>query len=280
MQAHTRLAHYSLSVSSSQVLGLANEADLQLALVLADTADAISMNRFRAHDLQTENKIDLTPVTDADRGVERQLREILEQERSEDSIIGEEFDQRGSADRTWIIDPIDGTKNFLRGVPVWATLIALRDKDGIGLGVVSSPALNRRWWALRDHGAWIRESDREHRLRASAVSELSQASFSFSDSVGWKQDALTSLIGATWRHRAYGDFWSHCLVAEGAVDIAAEPELALYDYAALVPIVEESGGRITDFRGTPLPVDSFDAHPSVLTTNNFLHQSVTELLNS
>ena len=267
-------------MSSSQVLGLASEADLQLALVLADTADAISMNRFRAHDLQTENKIDLTPVTDADRGVERQLREILEQERGEDSIIGEEFDQRGSADRTWIIDPIDGTKNFLRGVPVWATLIALRDKDGIGLGVVSAPALNRRWWALRDHGAWIRESDRELRLRASAISELSQASFSFSDSVGWNQDALTSLIGATWRHRAYGDFWSHCLVAEGAVDIAAEPELALYDYAALVPIVEESGGRITDFRGTPLPVDSFDAHPSVLTTNNFLHQSVTELLNS
>lgn len=280
MQAHTRLAHYSLSVSSSQVLGLANEADLQLALVLADTADAISMDRFRAHDLQTENKIDLTPVTDADRGVERRLRELLEQERSEDSIIGEEFDQRGSADRTWIIDPIDGTKNFLRGVPVWATLIALRDKDGIGLGVVSAPALNRRWWALRDHGAWIRESDREHRLRTSAVSELSQASFSYSDSVGWNQGALTSLIGATWRHRAYGDFWSHCLVAEGAVDIAAEPELALYDYAALVPIVEESGGRITDFRGTPLPVDCFDAHPSVLTTNNLLHQSVTELLNS
>lgn len=271
-------------MNSTQTLGPATTDDLALALHLADIADSISMSRFRAGDLKTENKIDLTPVTDADKGVESKLRELIEGQRPADSIIGEEFAQRGSADRTWIIDPIDGTKNFLRGVPVWATLIALRDRDGIGLGVVSAPALNRRWWALRGHGAWIREDGREgnqeFQLRVSEVSDLAQASFSFSDPIGWGESALTSLIDKTWRHRAYGDFWSHCLVAEGAVDIAAEPELALYDYAALVPIVGESGGHISDFLGQTLPINDSDAHPSVLTTNKSLHKIVTELLNT
>lgn len=257
--------------------------DLELALHLADMADSISMDRFRASDLHTESKFDLTPVTDADRGVETKLREIIEQQRPNDSIIGEEFAQRGNAERTWIIDPIDGTKNFLRGVPVWATLIALRDARGMGLGVVSAPALNRRWWALRGHGSWMREGNQDTPLRANGVSDVSaltDASLSFSDPVGWNPNALNSLVAACWRHRAYGDFWSHCLVAEGAVDIAAEPELALYDYAALIPIVEESGGKITDFQGAPLPISDSDAHPSVLTTNGTLHNLVTELLNS
>lgn len=267
-------------MSSGVPQDLVSNIDLELALKLADMADSISMDRFRASDLHTENKIDLTPVTDADRGVETKLREIIERQRPNDSIIGEEFAQRGNAARTWIIDPIDGTKNFLRGVPVWATLIALRDTRGVGLGVVSAPALNRRWWALRGHGAWVRESDRDMRLQASFISNLSDASFSFSDPIGWNPTALNSLVSASWRHRAYGDFWSHCLVAEGAVDIAAEPELALYDYAALIPIVEESGGQITDFQGKPLPINEPDAHPSVLTTNKSIHNLVTELLNS
>lgn len=260
-------------------MNLAGATDLDLATELADLADSLSMSRFRALDLLVESKPDLTPVTDADRNVERAIRNLISRERPGDSVIGEEFEQTGNSDRTWIIDPIDGTKNFMRGVPVWATLIALRDAQGVGLGMVSCPALGRRWWALRGHGAWLLEGDLVRSLSVSNVSNLSNASMSFSDSRGWIEPALSSVIAATWRQRAYGDFWSHCLVAEGAVDIAAEPTLALYDYAALVPIVVESGGFITDFSGVALPIYDSTAHPGVLTTNGHLHQSSIKLLN-
>lgn len=254
--------------------------DLDFALMLADLADSISMPRFLSRDLVVENKPDLTPVTDADRGVESAVREEISRIYPEDSIIGEEFAQRGQAERTWIIDPIDGTKNFVRGVPVWSTLIALRDSMGIGLGVVSCPALNRRWWALRGQGAWLSEGTHIRPIKVSIIGDLADASLSISDSTGWRETSLTALTKATWRQRAYGDFWSHCLVAEGAVDIAAEPELALYDYAALIPIVTEAGGSVTDFLGLPLPIYDPEVHPSVLTTNGSLHKSVTDLLNS
>ncbi len=260
-------------------MNLTDATDLDFALGLADLADSLSMPRFRAIDLLVESKPDLSPVTDADRSVERALRDLISRERPGDSVIGEEFEQTGNSDRTWIIDPIDGTKNFMRGVPVWATLIALRDSAGIGLGVTSCPALGRRWWALRGHGAWLSEGDHVRSLSVSTVSDLSNASMSFSDSRGWSEPALSSVIAATWRQRAYGDFWSHCLVAEGAVDIAAEPTLALYDYAALVPIVVESGGCITDFAGDSLPIHDSTAHPGVLSTNGHLHQSSIKLLN-
>jgi histidinol-phosphatase len=263
---------------TAKSLHLASENDLTLALALADLADSVSIPRFRALDLIVEEKPDLTPVSDADKSVESTLRELLSNRMPQDAIIGEEFSQSGSADRTWIIDPIDGTKNFVRGVPVWATLIALRDLQGIGVGVVSAPALNRRWWALRGHGAWISEGGKPHRIYASRVGHVSDASFAYSDSTGWDSNTLSSLLSSTWRQRAYGDFWSHCLVAEGAVDFAAEPELALYDYAALVPIVMEAGGVITDFAGEQLPIQDFSAHPAVVSSNGNLHKHLTDLL--
>lgn len=261
-------------------MNLADDSDLRIAIALADLADSLSMPRFRAIDLLVESKPDLTPVTDADRNVELALRNLISSERASDGVIGEEFEQTGQGERTWIIDPIDGTKNFVRGVPVWATLIALRDSMGIGLGMVSCPALGRRWWALRNHGAWISEQNHVRTISVSKVTDMENASLSFSDSVGWVEQSLTSLVSATWRQRAYGDFWSHCLVAEGAVDLAAEPSLALYDYAALVPIVSESGGSITQFSGHSLPVFDADAHPSVLSTNGELMESAIKLLNS
>jgi histidinol-phosphatase len=255
--------------------------DLALALQLADLADGLSMARFRAEDLVVETKPDLTPVSDVDRAVERALRDELARLRPDDAILGEEYgapagDGRG---RMWVLDPIDGTKNYVRGVPVWATLIALMESDEILLGVVSAPALVRRWWAARGLGAFAAEpgGSAPRRLRVSGVSSLADASFSFSDTVGWTErgaaSGLHALLTDTWRHRAYGDFWSHMLVAEGVVDVAAEPALESYDMAALVPIVEEAGGRLSAYDGGPAL-----AGGSALSTNGTLHAEVLSLL--
>ncbi len=213
------------------------------------------MASFRAVDLVVETKPDLTPVSEADRAVERAIREQLAPHRPDDAVLGEEYGQVGTASRRWVIDPIDGTKNYVRGVPVWATLIALLDGDDVVVGVVSAPALARRWWAA---AGWaptppIPASTQPRRLQVSAVSDLADASFSYSDAIGWAErgaaDGLRTLLSGTWRQRAYGDFWSHMMVAEGVVDVAAEPQLESYDMAALVPIVEEAGGRLTAFDG-------------------------------
>ncbi len=233
-------------------------ADLELALRLADAADVISHPRFGAADLVIESKPDLTPVTDADRAVEDALREILNRERPDDLVEGEEFGVQGdpTSRRRWVIDPIDGTKNFVRGVPVWATLIALLDGDDAVVGAVSAPALGRRWWAARGAGAWATAPGRPHarRLSVSAVQTLDDASLSYSSLSGWtetgRRDAFLGLMDTVWRTRAYGDFWSYMLVAEGAVDLAAEPELSLWDIAALAPIVTEAGGTFTGLDGT------------------------------
>ena len=254
--------------------------DLAVALGLADAADAIAIDRFQASDLVVETKPDMTPVSDADRAVETAIRDLLARHRPGDAIHGEEF---GSDDgeRQWIIDPIDGTKNFVRGVPVWATLIALRVRDEITTGVVSAPALGRRWWASTDRGASCSAPGAlhpRHPLRASKVSTIEDASFAFSDAVGWPGGSLERLLTSTWRQRGYGDFWSHLMVAEGVVDIAAEPALKIHDAAALVPIIEASGGRITTFDGHPLPWNDPTAEFSALTTNALLHNSVVDLL--
>jgi histidinol-phosphatase len=253
-------------------------ADLDLALRLADAADAITLAGFRSTTMVVDTKPDLTPVTEVDRAVEQHLRQILESERAHDAILGEEYGVSvEGAPRRWIIDPIDGTKNFVRGVPVWATLIALShvtpDADDIVLGVVSAPALARRWWAARGHGAFSQgvEDARPRRLAVSGVTDMADASVSYSDPTGWPPDALDRLHSATWRMRAYGDFWSHLLVAEGAVDIAGEPELNLWDIAALVAIITEAGGRITSFSGD-------QPRSSALTTNGHLHEAVLRLL--
>ena len=245
---------------------------------MADAADALTMARFRALDLVVETKPDLTPVSEADQGAERDLRAMLARERPEDAVLGEEFGiSDGRSPRRWIIDPIDGTKNYVRGVPVWATLIAMVDGDEVTVGVVSAPALARRWWAARGDGAWGRALGSEPtRLRTSRVRHLTDASFSFSDAVGWAERAptgLQSLLDGTWRQRAYGDFWSHIMVAEGVVDVAAEPQLGPWDIAALVPIVQEAGGAITAFDGSPALSGG-----CAVSTNGHLHDEVVALL--
>ena len=256
--------------------------DLDLALRLADAADAISLPRFGAADLQVTAKPDLTPVSDADLAVETALRQILTAERPNDAVLGEEFGNAagaGGQGRKWVIDPIDGTKNFVRGVPVWATLIALFDGDQIVVGVVSAPALARRWWAATGAGAHTRFAGAPTKpVRVSAVTDLSDASLTYSDLVEWREQGrgpqFEDLLSRCWRTRGYGDFLPYMLVAEGAADIAAEPELSLWDLAALVPIVREAGGTFTDVDG----VAAGPATVSALATNGRLHEVVTGLL--
>lgn len=246
--------------------------DLALALQLADEADAITLAHAMRTDLRVETKPDLTPVTEADQATELALRERIASARPDDAIVGEEYGGAAATGRRWILDPIDGTKNYVRRVPVWATLIALADDEAIQVGVVSAPALGRRWWAARGNGAWTTgpESPQARRIRASSVAQLADASFSFSDPANWDRDTLDRLIERTWRTRAYGDFWSHMLVAEGAVDIAAEVGLEFYDFAALVPIVEEAGGSF-------MAVETAGGEMS-LTTNGVLLSAVLAVI--
>jgi histidinol-phosphatase len=255
---------------------MTREADLQLALHLADLADRISVERFQAVDLIVDTKPDLTPVTEADQAVERELRAAIETARPGDAVLGEEYGTTGSGERTWIVDPIDGTKNYVRGVPVWATLIGLREGDTVTVGAVSAPALGRRWWGATGLGAWTTapHSSTPRRLQVSSVGGLADASFSYSDAIDWPESGLAALLTQTWRQRGYGDFWSHVLVAEGAVDIAGEPRLAIHDMAALIPIIREAGGDITGFTGAD-PLSEGNA----LTTNGVLHKKVLNLLN-
>lgn len=250
-------------------------ADLRLALHIADRADAITSARFGALDLQVVDKPDLTPVSDADLAVEREVRAILESERPTDAVLGEEFggDARFGG-RQWVIDPIDGTKNFVRGVPVWATLIALL-QDGIPVvGAVSAPALARRWWAATGAGAWRTVGGSEpSRISVSAVDRLDSASVSFSSLSGWRErgirEQFLAFTDKVWRVRAFGDFFSYCLVAEGAVDITAEPEVSLWDLAPLDVLVREAGGRFTDLTGVGGPHGG-----SAVATNGLLHEDV------
>lgn len=254
-------------------------ADLDLALQLADAADAISMDRFGASDLKVDTKPDLTPVTEADRAVEQRIRGLLAQFRPDDAVIGEEFgDKQIPTGRAWVIDPIDATKNYVRRVPVWATLIGLLVDGSPVMGVVSAPALGRRWWATEGGGAWVTVlGAAPRRIEVSSVQQLADASFSFSEQDGWAQagigGGLQALIDACWRMRAYGDYYSHMLVAEGAVDVAVEPSLKSWDMAALIPIVREAGGTITGpAGGDPL------TEGCAVTTNSVLHQQVLDLL--
>ncbi|MFN8126459.1 MAG: inositol monophosphatase family protein [Candidatus Nanopelagicales bacterium] len=243
------------------------DEDLALAMSIADAADRVTMAHFRSSDLKVDTKPDRTPVTEADQAAERIIRDLLADHRPDDGILGEEFGtETVEGGRRWIIDPIDGTANYLRAVPVWCTLIALETDGDLVVGVASAPALGRRWWAARGSGAFTRDVNGEtRRLAVSGVGELRDASFSYSDERGGPNGSrcrTTSSSRGCWRTRAYGDFLSHVLVAEGAVDIAAEPALAPWDMAALVPIITESGGTMTAFDGTaPL------AGLSAVTTN-------------
>jgi histidinol-phosphatase len=248
--------------------------ELTFAQDLADIADAITMQHFKKHDLHVEMKSDRTPVSQADREVEEELRERIGQMFPDDAIVGEEYGRTAGAERSWIIDPIDGTKNYVRGVPVWATLIGLRVGDAVTLGVVSAPALGRRWWAESGGGAWVRDLTGQHRIRVSAITQLADASLSTSDPVGWPENMHQTLQAQVARSRAYGDFWSHMLVAEGAVDVALEPQLEAHDMAALIPIVEEAGGLMTGWRGGSALIEG-----SAMSTNGLLHNQVLSALN-
>ncbi|MBV9098131.1 MAG: histidinol-phosphatase [Frankiaceae bacterium] len=231
------------------------------------------MARFLAADLLVETKPDLTPVTDADRAIEDALRRTLAAERPDDAVVGEEAGTTGAGPRTWIVDPIDGTKNFVRGVPVWATLIALQAHGDVVVGVVSAPALQRRWWAARGDGAWTQGPHGPRRLAVSRVSNLGDAFVSYSSLNGWGTRGILDLCDRAWRTRAFGDFWSHVLVAEGAVDVSCEPEVSLWDLAALQPIVEEAGGRFSDLSRLGRPDGG-----SVVCTNGLLHDEVLRTL--
>jgi histidinol-phosphatase len=278
--------------------------DLALAHALADLADAISLDRYQAQDLIITTKPDNTPVTDADRAVETAIREALATHRQTDGLVGEEFgSDKGTSGRYWVIDPIDGTKNFMRGVPTWATLIALVEVDSSGVeevvvGIASAPALARRWSAAKGHGAFVRfnggnsdaslselaedefdgsvQGSNEKKISVSKVASLRDASISYSDFVGWddRLEPFQKMLANAWRTRGIGDFWSHMLVAEGAVDIAIEPSLALWDMAALDIIVREAGGSFTNTAGHNGPFGG-----SGVSTNGLLHNAVINGLN-
>mgnify|MGYP000008970367 CR=1 FL=1 len=252
--------------------------DVRLAHVMADDADSISMSRFKAQDLRIKTKPDSTPVTEADTAVEESIRRTLSRTRPRDAVHGEELQDSGESDRRWIIDPIDGTANYLRGVPVWATLIALEVEGEIAAAVVSAPALARRWWASKGGGAFTGRSIlNASQIHTSQVSQLSDASLSYAEVSEWvstgRGQGFVDLMRESWRTRAYGDFWSYMLVAEGSVDIACEPDLQLYDMAALDIIVREAGGRFTSIDGEPGPY-----HGSALATNGPLHELVMQRL--
>ncbi|QIM16957.1 histidinol phosphatase [Leucobacter insecticola] len=249
-------------------------ADLAFALELADLADSIALPRFRAADLRIDTKPDRTFVTDADRAVEEALRARIEAERPGDSFFGEESGRAERGERRWILDPIDGTSNFLRGVPNWASLIALEVAGEPTVGVVSAPAFGARWWAETGSGAWGQQgSDAPRRLRVSGVTELEHASLSFQSIAQWDLagylQPLIALSRAVWRDRAYGDMWSYMLLAEGFLDVVAEFDVKPYDLAALVPIVLEAGGKFTDINGAETAWNG-----SSLATNGALHDAV------
>ena len=252
--------------------------DLALALKLAAEADLISMERFSALDLVVTTKPDRTPVTDADQAVERIIRAGIEAARPSDSILGEEYGTQGSGSRQWIIDPIDGTANFLRGVPIWETLIALA-VDGVPIvGVVSSPALGKRWWAARGHGAFgMAHGEEPQRLSVSKVGEMQDASLSYNNIKGWDSaghlDQLVDLQRRVWRAQAIGDAWAYMLVAEGHLDAAGEWDMKPYDIAALIPIVEEAGGRFSSLEGATGPWSG-----SALATNGRLHDEILTIV--
>jgi histidinol-phosphatase len=254
--------------------------DLLLALALADTADAITMDRTGAADLHVERKPDWTPVTDADLAVEEAIRAALGHQRPHDAVLGEEGG--GPADertgRVWLLDPIDGTKNFLRGVPIWATLIALVEDGRPVVGVISAPALRQRWWAAAGAGAHSRDAHGITRtITVSGVGDLGDAYVSTTHLGSWMQHrsrkSYLTLVDACWENRAFGDFWQHCLVAEGAIDLAAEPVVNPWDVAAAQVLVEQAGGRFTDLDGIPRHDGG-----TALSSNGLLHDAALTLL--
>lgn len=258
--------------------------DLQIAHKLADIAQSISLSRFGAIDLKIITKPDLTPVSDADKSAEEKIREYLDEVAPDDGVIGEEFGEKKSQnDRQWILDPIDGTKNYIRGVPIWANLIALRVNGIVTTGVVNAPAIGRRWYASHGKGAYVEEfllgEKKNRKIQVSKVEKISDASFAFAEVVkkdNWEgnYERFISLINEVWRSRGFGDFWAHMLVAEGAVDFTVEPKLALWDMAALEIIVKEAGGKFSNLAGAA-GIDG----PGAISSNGVLHNEIVNRFN-
>jgi histidinol-phosphatase len=248
------------------------DGDLAFAMQLADLADGMTLPAFRAADFAVETKADLTPVTEIDRSVERAVRHRVEAERPGEVVVGEEYGAE-EGDVRWIVDPIDGTKNFVRGIPVFGTLLALERGGEQVLGLASAPALGRRWWAVRGEGAFADG----RRIRVSRIEALAEAQLCFGGLNGWRRagrlEAFLDLAGRCKRTRGFGDFWMHMLVAEGAADVAAEPAVSLWDLAAVKVIVEEAGGRFTDLAG-----EARADGGSAVSTNGVLHGEVLALL--
>jgi histidinol-phosphatase len=242
--------------------------DLDFALRLADLADSLSLPRFRALDLRVDTKPDLTPVTEVDRAVERALRERVAAERPGEGFLGEEFGAEGDPAVRWIVDPIDGTKNYSRGIPLFATLIALERNGKEEVGVVSAPALGRRWWAARSQGAWARGEP----IRVSRVERIEDAVVSFTRS-SLRHEGAATLVARAWHARTFSDFWAHMLVAEGSVDLALDPVTNVWDLAAVKLVVEEAGGRLTDLGGHPRSDGG-----SGVSTNGLLHDEALSAL--
>jgi histidinol-phosphatase len=241
--------------------------DLEFAHALADIADAITAARFRATDLRVETKPDLTPVSEADRAAEEAIRAHVAASGRSEGVLGEEYGDDGG-DVKWIVDPIDGTKNYVRGTPVWATLLALEREGEVVLGLVSAPALHRRWWAERGSGTF----SNGERCSVSSVASLDDAAVSTTSSrrmpAGWSE-----IVQRSWTNRGLGDFWQHCLVAEGAIDLAAEPIVNPWDVAAVQVLVQQAGGRFTDLDG----VARYDGG-TALSSNGLLHDAALTLL--
>jgi histidinol-phosphatase len=245
--------------------------DLYVALAAADAADAVTMARYRSDDLRIETKPDMSPVTEADKAAEQAIRAVISQHRPDDAIAGEEFGTEGSGDRRWIIDPIDATLNYMRGVPVWGSLIALEEAGEIVVGVVSAPAMAHRWWASKGEGAWLNGS----RMQVSNVDRLEDATYSMNSLVdherlGW--DWAFDLSRTVKRTRGFGDFLSFMFLADGAVDIVTEPVAAEWDLAPLIVIVEEAGGVFTDLDGNRTVRGG-----NAIATNGLLHEAVRSL---
>ena len=247
-------------------------SDLVFALELSDLADELSLSHFRRHGLSVETKPDFTPVSEADRIVERALRDRIASQRPGEAVLGEEFgDERGFGTR-WILDPIDGTRNYVRGIPVFASLIALERGGELSLGVASAPALHRRWWAARGEGAFV-DGEPAH---VSLVHRLGDATFCYTSARRFDRegmlDPFMELAHGSWAARGFGDFWAHVLVAEGAADFAVETDLHPWDVAAVKVIVEEAGGRCTG-------VDGEDALSGmIVSSNGLLHDEVLAAL--
>ena len=233
----------------------------------------MTLARFRDANLVVSTKPDLTPVTEADRSVERALREHIIAARPSHAVMGEEYGLEGAGAWRWILDPIDGTKNYVRGIPIWATCIALQHDDTVTVGVVSAPALGRRWWAARGEGAFAGGEP----IQVSKVATVADAQMSYDSVQGFAPHGLETrfldLARRCWRTRGLGDFWSHVLVAEGAVDIAVEPDVSVWDVAAIQVIVEEAGGRFSDLTGAARPDGG-----SAVSTNAVLHDEVLAAL--